>query len=622
MMLASPAAMRLPVMDSIVPKPVSMIAQPGGCSIGNQIVVEGQITELPKPDLPAAIRPFLPNRAGAPIRLKIDPTLKTLGDEGYRLSVKASEVNITAARPAGVFYGIQTLRQMIHKDFPDIPCVEIEDQPRFSWRGIHLDVARNFQPKPFILKYLDQLAFHKFNVFHWHLTDDQGWRIEIKKYPKLTEIGSKRKDTMTRFDPPEYTGVPSEGFYTQDDIREIVEYAKARFIRVVPEIEMPGHAQAAIAAYPALGNSGNPVEVAVQYGVLNEIFNVDDSTIRFLQDVLAEVITLFPGQFIHVGGDEVPKEAWKNSPRAQALMRQRGLKNEAELQSWFIRQMDRWLDRHGRRLIGWDEILEGGLAPGATVMSWRGMDGGIAAAKAGHDVVMAPTSYTYFDYYQSRDRATEPIGIGGYLPLRTVYAFEPIPPELTATEARRILGGQGQIWTEYIRAPEHVEYMTWPRGCALAEVLWSPSDARDYPDFRARLGVHLQRLKAMKINFREPGPEESTPFARWTSNQFKETWTNWDIDVTDKVKEGDFRVVFNFIGGECRLDIDEVELLADGNTVAVDPHDGQTGSVDKDNIYRLSLPVKKPGVRYILRAKVRTDGGTDSQGEVSLLTGS
>ncbi len=614
--------MRLPVLESIIPKPVSMVAQPGACSLGNQIVMDGQITELPKPDLPGAIRPYLPNRAGAPIRLKVDPTLKVLGDEGYRLSVKANEVNISAARPAGVFYGIQTLRQMIHKDNPDIPCVEIEDQPRFSWRGMHLDVARNFQPKAFILKYLDQLAFHKFNVFHWHLTDDQGWRIEIKKYPRLTEIGSKRTDTMTRYEPPEYEGKPSEGFYTQDDIREIVAYAKARFIRVMPEIEMPGHAQAAIAAYPALGNSGKAPEVSVQYGVLNEIFNVDDSTIRFLQDVLAEVIKLFPGQFIHIGGDEVPKVSWINSPRAQGLMKQRGLKNEAELQSWFVRQMDRWLDRHGRRLVGWDEILEGGLAPGATVMSWRGMEGGIAAAKAGHDVVMTPTAYTYLDYYQSRDRSTEPIAIGGYLPLRTVYAFEPIPPELTPTEARRILGGQGQIWTEYIRASEHVEYMTWPRACALAEVFWSPSDARDYPDFRARLGVHLQRLKAMKINYREPGPEETTPFARWNNNQFKEEWTNWDLDVTDKIKEGDFRVVFNFIGGECRLDIDEVELMEVGNTVAVDSHDGQTGSVDKDNIYRLSLPVKKLGVRYILRAKVRTDGGTNSMGEVSLLSGS
>jgi len=617
MVLASPMFQSVPISESIVPKPVSMIATDGTCLIGNQLIVEGTPRNGSSPDLGAAIRPFLPARTGAPIRLKLDPSLKTLGDEGYRLSVKTSEVVITAPQPAGVFYGIQTLRQLIHKDFPAIPCMEIEDQPRFSWRGMHLDVARNFMPKAFILKFLDQLAFHKLNVFHWHLTDDQGWRIEIKKYPKLTEVGSKRKDTMLTYDPPTYVGKPAEGYYTQNDIREIVAYAKARFIRVMPEIEMPGHVQAAIAAYPQLGNSAKAPEVSVTYGVLNEILNVDDSTVRFMQDVLAEVIQLFPSQFIHIGGDEVPKTAWENSPRAQALMKQRGLKNEEELQSWFIHRMDRWLASRGRRMVGWDEILEGGLAPGATVMSWRGTAGGIAAARSGHDVIMTPTSHTYLDYYQSRDRDKEPHGIGGYLPLRQVYSFEPIPDALTATEAKRVLGSQGQLWTEYIRTPEHVEYMAWPRGCALAEVLWSPADARDYPDFRKRLDAHLKRLAAMKVNFRAPDADDTPPVARWKPGQFKEEWQNWVIDVTDRIQAGDFKVVFNYMGGMCRLDIAEVELMEDTNTVAIDVHDGRTGSVDVANVYRLTLPVKKPGVRYVLRAKVRPDGGTDSAGDVA-----
>lgn len=457
------------------------------------------------------------NRGGGnAIHLRLDAGLKRLGDEGYRLVVRPDRVEVHAAAPAGVFYGLQTFRQMLPASVfrkagagggPwSAPCVEIEDQPRFRWRGMHLDVARHFMPKNFVLRFIDLLAAHKMNTLHWHLTDDQGWRIEIRRYPKLTAIGAWRTDTMRTYDPKTYWGMPHGGFYTQEDIREVVAYAKARFVNVVPEIEMPGHAQAAIAAYPELGNTGKQLQVATGFGVIDDVFNVEDSTIQFLQNVLAEVIELFPSPFIHIGGDECPKTQWKASAKAQAKRTALGLKDEHELQSWFIKQMDAFLDSRGRRLIGWDEILEGGLAEGATVMSWRGMQGGIDSAKAGHDVVMTPTSHTYFDYYQSKNTKAEPHAIGGFLPLETVYAFEPVPESLTPEEARRVLGAQGQLWSEYIPTPRHAEYMAFPRACALAEVTWSPKEARDWASFEARLRAHLERLTALDVNFRKLGP--------------------------------------------------------------------------------------------------------------------
>jgi hexosaminidase len=454
-------------------------------------------------------------RAGAnTISLVLDRRLEVLGPEGYRLKVRPDRVEIRGGGPAGVFYGLQTLRQLLPPDAFrrskiakadwSVPALDIEDRPRFAWRGVHLDVARNFMPKESLLKLLDLMALHKLNTFHWHLTDDQGWRLEIKRYPKLTEIGAYRKDTMTVYSPPQYTGKPHGGFYTQDDVREVVAYAAARHITVVPEIEMPGHATAAIAAYPELGNLGKPIEVGTKWGVIEDVFNAEDSTIVFLQNVLAEVLDLFPSKFIHVGGDEVPKKQWKESPAMQAKIKRLGLKDEHELQSWFIRQMDTWLTAKGRRLIGWDEILEGGLAPGATVMSWRGIEGGIAAAKAGHDVVMTPTSHLYLDYYQSTDRAKEPHAIGGHVPLDKVYGYEPIPTELTPDQGKHILGAQGNLWTEYIRDFKHVEYMLFPRVCALSEVVWSPREARDLSEFQRRLEAHLPRLTRLDVNYRKP----------------------------------------------------------------------------------------------------------------------
>jgi len=463
-----------------------------------------------------------PGTAARTISLRIDPTLARLGDEGYRLTVTGTRITIRAFRPAGVFYGVETLRQLLPPDVfrqaPvagvtwTVPAVEIEDMPRFQWRGAHLDVSRSFMPKEFVKKYIDLLALHKLNRFHWHLTDDQGWRIEIKKYPLLTAIGAWRRNSLVGAqrgyaDTTQwvYDNVPHGGFYTQDDVREVVAYAAARFITVVPEIEMPGHAQAAIAAYPWLGNTGQQLEVLTHWGVDQNILNPSDSAIHFMQDVLSEVLALFPSRWIHTGGDEAPKAQWQTSPVAQARIGELGLHSENELQSWMTAKMSQWLAGRGRSLIGWDEILEGGmegLAPNAVVMSWRGIDGGIAAAQAGHDVVMTPTSNTYFDYYQSQDLAKEPLAIGGFLPLETVYAYEPVPPALDSVQAKHVLGTQGQIWTEYQRNPKNVEFMVFPRLVALAEVAWTPAGLKNYGDFTARLTKHFARLAVLDVNYR------------------------------------------------------------------------------------------------------------------------
>ena len=347
------------------------------------------------------------------------------------------------------------------------------------------------------------------NSLHLHLTDDQGWRIEIKKYPRLTTVGAWRKETLVgplhdeHAKNLQFDGIPHGGFYSQEDIREIVAYARARFITVVPEIEMPGHAQAAIAAYPELGNLAEPLEVSTTWGIHEHVYNIEESTLKFMTDVLDEVMALFPGPFIHVGGDECPKIEWKESPAAQARIRELGLKDEEELQSYFIRHMDKYLTKHGRRLIGWDEILEGGLAENAAVMSWRGEEGGIAAANAGHDVVMAPYHSTYLDYYQSEERSEEPLAFDTFLPLEKVYAYDPIPREIAAEKQRHVLGTQGQMWSEYIPTPENCEYMAFPRLCALAESAWTPAEMKNYAGFMHRLREHLRRLDVLKVNYRK-----------------------------------------------------------------------------------------------------------------------
>jgi hexosaminidase len=460
---------------------------------------------------------------GRAIILRRDARLTRLGPEGYELTVTPRQVRIRARERAGVFYALQTIRQLLPPEvFREarvdsvswvIPAVRVVDRPRFSWRGAHLDAGRHFMPKEFVKKYIDLLALHKLNSFHWHLTEDQGWRLQIRKYPRLTDVGAWRTQTILGHQPGasdstrwQYDGQRHGGFYTQEDVREIVAYARDRFVNVVPEIEMPGHALAAIAAYPQLGVTGQPADVGMRWGVYANILNAEESTVAFMQDVLAEVLELFPSEFIHIGGDEADKALWKTSPRIQERIRELGLRDEHELQSWFIRRMDAFLTSKGRRLVGWDEILEGGLAPNATVMSWRGTKGGIEAARAGHDVVMAPTSHTYLDYYQSRNTAGEPLAIGGFLPLETVYAFDPVPAELEPQHRRHILGAQAQLWTEYMKGPKQVEYMAFPRLTALAEVVWSPAERRNYDDFIARLEDHLRRLSILDVAYRPPGP--------------------------------------------------------------------------------------------------------------------
>jgi hexosaminidase len=437
-----------------------------------------------------------------------------LGEEGYALAVTPQTVVVRAPRPAGLFYGVQTLRQLLPVEVESVepatgvawtmPAVEITDVPRFKWRGIHLDVGRHMFPVTFIKRFIDLLALHKMNVFHWHLTEDQGWRIEIAKYPKLTEVGSRREATPIPADRHTLDGVPYGGFYTQDEVREVVAHAASRFVTVVPEIEMPGHSVAALAAHPELGCTGGPYAVRTWWGIEPDVYCAGNEQVyAFLEDVLREVLDLFPSRVIHIGGDECPKERWKECPKCQARIEAEGLADEHELQSYFIRRIETFLNAQGRQLIGWDEILEGGLAPNAMVMSWRGSQGGVEAALAGHDVVMSPNTNCYFDYYQSDDREAEPPAIGGYVPLEGVYALEPVPVELSPEQSTHILGPQGNIWTEYMPTAEHVEYMAFPRTCALAEVAWSPPEGRDFAEFRERLGALLVRLGAMGVNYRE-----------------------------------------------------------------------------------------------------------------------
>lgn len=432
-------------------------------------------------------------------------TVEATGNkEPYELTISNKNIDIEAEYEEGFFYGIQTLLQLIpleKKNEIKLSCLTIRDTPKYDWRGMHLDCARHFFPVSFVKKYIDYLAMYKFNTFHWHLTDDQGWRIEIKKYPKLTEVGAWRNGSMIghyseqKFDDKRYGG-----FYTQEEIKEVVAYAMQRHITIVPEIEMPGHAVAALAAYPEYSCTGGPFEVAKLWGVLDDVFCPKEETFTFLQDILTEVMALFPSQYIHIGGDECPKTRWKNCPHCQALMKEKGLNDEHELQSYFIQRIERFVNSQGRKIIGWDEILEGGLAPNAAVMSWRGTEGGIAAAKQKHFVVMTPGSHCYFDYYQGEPK-NEPLAIGGYIPVEKVYGFNPTPKELNSEDAKYILGAQANVWTEYMEDEKKVEYMIFPRMLALSEVLWGTSNPTNYPDFQNRMIQQFSVLDKKGINY-------------------------------------------------------------------------------------------------------------------------
>lgn len=525
MLLSASAVLAVAPRLNIVPKPMKAEVKKGNFTFRSTTAILTDISNQELNQLGSLLVQSVSNAGGPELKLSglsgsripgnsvvlvLGGLSENLSDEGYKLTVSKKNIIIRANTGKGIFYGLQSLFQLLPPSFAakaernsqvfTVPCVEITDQPRYSYRGMHLDVCRHIFPVETIKTYLDIMAMYKLNTFHWHLTDDQGWRIEIKKYPELTRIGSIRKGTQVgRSD--EHDGVPYGGYYTQDQVREIVAYAAARYITVVPEIEMPGHAVAALAAYPQLSCTGGPFDVRTQWGVADDIYCAGNEDVYgFIEDILTEVMGLFPSKYIHVGGDEAPKTRWEACPKCQAKMKQEGLKNEMELQSYFIKRIERFLNSKGRRLIGWDEILEGGLAPEATVMSWRGVQGGIDAAVQGHDVIMTPVDYCYFDYYQA-DPSSEPLAIGGYLTLKTVYSYEPTPPVLDAAQARHILGAQGNLWTEYIKTPEQLMYMAFPRGIALSEITWSQKNDLDWDDFSQRMTDQYARFDYLGINY-------------------------------------------------------------------------------------------------------------------------
>ncbi len=440
-----------------------------------------------------------------------------LGPEGYELTVSPDSAVIRAPTQAGLFYGVQTLLQLLPPEIfstnvvPNmnwqLPCLQIEDWPRFKWRGLMLDVSRHFFNTSEVETVLDAMALHKLNVFHWHLTDDQGWRIEINKYPLLTQIGAWRPGVGFGLDPKSTTAYGPDGryggFYTPNDIREVLAYAAARHITVVPEIEMPGHATAALAAYPQYSCTGGPFTIPLTGGVFDGIYDpAKEETFTFLDNILTEVFHMFPGQYVHIGGDEVPQETWQKSADCQALMKREGLTNEDQLQGWFTRRMEKFVSSRGRTMVGWSEIMHGGLATNAVVMDWIG--GAADAAASGHDVVMSPTAYCYLDFYQSTNRAAEPMGAtwGGALTLRKVYSYDPMPTNLPEQFQSHILGTQGNLWTEHVPNLKHAEYMIFPRECAIAEVSWSSESSRNWDNFMRRLQVHARRLDELGINYR------------------------------------------------------------------------------------------------------------------------
>jgi hexosaminidase len=430
------------------------------------------------------------------IILELDKSLAH--NEGYVLNVNSHKITIKGKDENGIFYGIETIRKSIPAQATgndiNMPEVTITDYPRFAYRGMLLDCGRHFFSAKYIKDYIDMLALHNMNYFHWHLTEDQGWRIEIKKYPKLTQIGAWRKETVIGHNSGKYDGKPYGGYYTQDQIKDIVAYAKARHITIIPEIDMPGHMLAALASYPELGCTGGPYEVGKLWGVYDDVLCIGkENTFKFAENVLDEIIKLFPSKYIHIGGDETPRVRWKNCPLCQARIKAEGLKSddkhsaEDRLQSYFIYRIEKYLNSKGRQVIGWDEILDGDVAPNATVMSWRGTSGGIKAAKMNHKVIMTPGDYCYFDHYQSKDINKEPLAIGGYLPVDTVYSYDPVSSELTAEQQKYIIGVQANVWTEYIPSFSQIEYMCLPRMAAMAEVQWTEPQKKDYQNFLTRL---------------------------------------------------------------------------------------------------------------------------------------
>ncbi|SEB38651.1 hexosaminidase [Tenacibaculum sp. MAR_2009_124] len=500
-----------PIYPSIIPAPASQTMKNGLFSLNNEvsIKIDDRFTNVGN-----YLKKYLSKNFNISLsdntndkKIVFNYNDQIENEEGYTLEVTQTMIIIEAKSPRGAFYAVQSLIQLMPLETEasqvSVQCIEIKDAPQFKYRGMHLDVGRHFFPTDFIKEYIDMIALLKINTFHWHLTEDQGWRIEIKKYPKLQEISAFRDGTLIghysdkpqRFDNKRYGG-----YYTQEEVKEIVAYATERQVTIIPEIEMPGHSQAVLAAYPEFGCTGNKVEVVQKWGVFEDIYSPKEETFKFLEDVIDEVIALFPSKYIHIGGDEAPKKQWKESKFCQDFIKKNGLKDEHELQSYFIQRMEKYINSKGRQIIGWDEILEGGLAPNATVMSWRGIKGAIEAAKEHHDVILTPGTHCYFDHYQSKNK-NEPLAIGGFLPLEKVYSFNPIPEELTKEEAKYVLGAQGNVWTEYIPTTDKVEYMVYPRMMALSEVVWSPSENKNFDDFKKRLLHFMKRLDHLNVNY-------------------------------------------------------------------------------------------------------------------------
>lgn len=564
--LAQPAATPRPEATnlSIIPKPVRIEPREGAFALGpaTAIVVHSGDDDVKAVGI--LLRSWLTRAIGAQpkirgaesaaapagtIFLTSDGADAALGDEGYTLTVTPDAIILRAAKAPGFHHAMQTLRQLLPPEWETpasagaeprsqlVPCVHIADTPRYRWRGMLLDCGRHFMDKEFVKRCIDLLAYHKMNVLHWHLTEDQGWRIEIQQFPKLTGVGAWRKATRDSEQPRDSAGRYG-GFYTQRDVREIVMYAQSRGVIVVPEIEMPGHCGAALAAYPQLSCTGGPFEVCTTWGVHEDVYCAgNEETFAFLEGVLGEVAALFPGAYIHIGGDECPKTRWKACAKCQARIKAEGLADEHELQSWFVRRVEKILAEKGKRLIGWDEILEGGLAPNSTVQSWRGFDGAVAAATAGHDVISSPTSHCYLDYAQVR-LPGEPTFMG-FLPLERVYAFEPTPPQLSPEQARHVLGGQGNMWTEHA-PPDRVERQVFPRLCALSEALWSPAAGRNYEHFVRRLETHELRLSAIGVSYFRPPHDAATPVAR----EDNEWWMARQAELNRRVREGEPRILF------------------------------------------------------------------------------
>jgi len=616
----------------IIPAPISVQKQAGNFILSQETVLQADtLTNKAVQFLVAYLQNkyMLKNKqqtyngtAAANAIILTSTGTENLPAEGYRLTIAPNQITI-AGKGAGLFYGIQTLIQLMPLEraaTAKLPCARIEDYPRFGYRGMHLDVCRHFFSVEFVKRYLDLMAAYKLNTFHWHLTDDQGWRIEIKKYPRLTQVGSQRAETLIgnyhdRM-PQQFDGTPYGGFYTQDQIREVIQYAASKYITIIPEIEMPGHAMAALAAYPELScNSSLEYKVSGTWGVFNNIFCPTEKTFTFLQDVLSEVIDLFPSKYIHIGGDEAPKVVWKSSPEAQALIKKLKLKDEHGLQSYFIQRMEKFVNSKGRNIIGWDEILEGGLAPNATVMSWRGEAGGIAAAKQNHNVIMTPSSSgLYLDHAQARSDL-EPLSIGGFTPLAKTYIYNPTPAALPAAQQKYIMGVQANMWTEYIATEAKVEYMLLPRMMALSEVAWTPLANKNYTDFaETRIPKHLAWLDANKFNYRVPtaiGAKDTTYTAAQLTANLKTPVTGAKIYYTidgytpsEKDLEYTHPLSFN-IPPDQYLELKTIVITATGKRSLV-----TTTKVNN----RAPLPAvtysgTRPGVKYELVAGLFTSTG-------------